>query len=140
MLQNAIIRSRAHCCDSGEDARRAIIHTVAMAKKAKKPKHPRNFLREWREFRELTQEQLASALKPPTKASVISLLENSDRGLSQKWLERLAPALGVRKGFIAEYPPESLDMRALEIFGQMPEDDQRQALSILETFQGRASK
>lgn len=109
-----------------------------MPKKSKKSKKPQHFLREWREYRELTQEELAQKVVPPTVASVISLLENGDRGLSNKWLERLAPALKTKKGFILDVNPFSAAASVLEIWGDIPEADQPQARAVLETFKRKA--
>ena len=52
---------------------------------------PRNYLAAWRTHRHMTQDQLASAAG--TSKPTISRLESGNRGLSQKWLERLAPIL-----------------------------------------------
>lgn len=109
---------------------------VAMAKKPRRPDH---YLREWREFREMTQEQLAAAVRPPTKASVISLLETGSRDLKNKWLERLAPALGTRKGFILDMNPLDADTRILDLVEDMGAADKEQALAILKTFKDRAA-
>jgi hypothetical protein len=87
----------------------------------------------------MTQEDLAATVKPPTRASVISLLETSERGLSNKWLERLAAALGTRKGLILDLNPLTADTSILEIWGEIPEDRRDQAISILETFRRRRS-
>lgn len=88
----------------------------------------------------MTQEQLGGGLTiPPTKASVISLIETGDRGLSNKWLERLAPALGTKKGYILDVDPNSTATAVLEIWGQIAEEDRQQALSIMETFKNRKS-
>ena len=54
-------------------------------------KRPLNHLSAWRRHRQLSQEQLADAVG--TSKATISRLEAGQRGLSQKWLERLAPAL-----------------------------------------------
>lgn len=108
-----------------------------MPKKLKKPKRPGHFLREWREYRRLTQEQLAGMVTPPTTASVISLLESGDRGLSNKWLTRLAPALRTKKGFILDMNPFEVATSILEIWAEIPEDEQPQAKTILETFKRR---
>lgn len=56
----------------------------------KRPK-PRNHLAAWRMHRHMTQDHLAAAAG--TSKPTISRLESGLRGLSQKWLERLAPAL-----------------------------------------------
>lgn len=87
----------------------------------------------------MTQEQLAAAVRPATKASVISLLETGDRDLKNKWLERLAPALGTRKGFILDMNPFAADTRILELIEDMEQNDKEQALAILKTFKGRAA-
>lgn len=107
---------------------------VAMPKKRKKPKKRDNYLFEWREFRGLTQEALAAAVKPPTKASVISLLENGDRGLSNKWLERLKGPLRTKKGFILDVNPYEADSNILDIWGLIPESEQSRVRNILEQF------
>jgi SOS-response transcriptional repressor LexA len=52
---------------------------------------PRNYLKDWRQHRRLSQPQLADAVG--TSTATISRLEAGQRGLSQKWLERLAPVL-----------------------------------------------
>ena len=98
-----------------------------------------NHLRAWREYRGMTQEELGAAIEPPTTGSVISLLEEGKRGLSLKWLRRLAPALNVRPGFLADYDPGDLDTRALEMIESIPDDQKQQAVSILETFTRKAS-
>lgn len=103
------------------------------------PKYPKHYLREWREFRELTQEQLAAAVKPPTKASVISLLENRERDLGNKWLERLAPPLRTSKGFILDMDPAQADTRVLELLDSLSGEDREQALAILRTFKDKAA-
>lgn len=115
-------------------------HFVAMAKKSKKrPKGPPgHYLLQWREFRGMTQEQLAAKVKPATVASVISLLESGDRGLSNKWLGRLAPALGTKKGFILDMNPFEADTSILEIWGLIPEDEQPRVRNILEQFTRKA--
>jgi transcriptional regulator with XRE-family HTH domain len=109
-----------------------------MAKAPKKPKHPKNTLREWREFRGLTQADLAKAVKPPTNASVISLLETQERGLSNKWLERLAPALRTRKGFLIDVDPNSIDTQVLQAWVDISDNDKPRALSILEALRQKA--
>lgn len=55
--------------------------------------HP-NPLKAWRERRGLTQAELADAAG--TNRVVISLLEERDRGLSEKWRLKLAPLVDVR--------------------------------------------
>ncbi|HEX4740855.1 MAG TPA: helix-turn-helix transcriptional regulator [Caulobacteraceae bacterium] len=80
---------------------------------------PPNYLRAWREHRGLTQAQLAAIVD--TEGSVISLLESGDRGLSGKWLRRLAPALETTPGLLLDFPPEGVDEAMLQLWGRMPE-------------------
>ena len=82
----------------------------------------------------MTQEELAAAIKPPTTGSVISLLEEGERGLSLKWLRRLAPALRTQPGWIADINPLEADTRTLELVQAVPDDKREQVIKILETF------
>lgn len=109
-------------------------HAVAMPKKRKKTKDRGNYLFEWREFRKLTQEALADAVRPKTKASVISLLENGERGLSNKWLERLKGPLGTKKGFILDVNPFEIDTNILEMWVLIPEEERPRVRNILAQF------
>lgn len=93
-----------------------------------------NFLRQWREYRRMTQEALAAECVPPTTGSVISLLEEGERGLSLKWLRRLAPALRTRPGWLADLNPLEADTRTLELVEAVPQDQREQVNRILETF------
>jgi transcriptional regulator with XRE-family HTH domain len=93
-----------------------------------------NYLRHWREYRRMTQEQLAGACDPPTTGSVISLLEEGERGLSLKWLRRLAPALKTRPGHLADVNPLEADTLTQELIDSIPADKREQAIAILRTF------
>lgn len=97
---------------------------------------PRHYLREWREFRRLTGEQLAD--KIGTDKTVISLLENGKRRLSDKWLLKLAPALNTSPGFILDHDPNNLPTAILDVWADIPEERRTQALQVLETFRRRA--
>ena len=92
----------------------------------------KNNLKAWREFRQMTQEQLGEAAG--TTASVISLLESGNRRLSLKWLLKLAPPLNTTPGFILDHDPEDLPTEMLDIWASIPEDQQSQALAVLQTF------
>jgi len=74
-----------------------------------------NHLRAWREFRGLTQAQLAAVVG--TEGSVISLLESGNRGLSDKWLRRLAPALNTTPGLLLGHSPNEVDRVLQELWG-----------------------
>jgi transcriptional regulator with XRE-family HTH domain len=67
----------------------------------------RNRLRAWRENLGLTQSQLAGRID--TTGAVISLLESGDRPLSEKWLRRIAPALGITEGWLVKRWPEEIE-------------------------------
>lgn len=69
---------------------------------AMKSKVKRNYLSEWRRHRHLTQDGLAAAAG--TTKATISRLESGQRGLSQKWLERLAPALSAKPAELLDDP------------------------------------
>lgn len=83
----------------------------------------------------MTQADLAKMVR--TTASVVSLLESGERGLSLKWLNRFAPALNTTPGMILDHTPESLDRDILEIWANIPEPQRKQAAAILETFSAR---
>src|SRR4051812_23834642 len=95
-----------------------------------------HYLREWREYRKMTQEQLAGVIG--TNASVISLLEDGKRRLSDKWLNRLAPALKTSRGAILDYDPNTVATSILELWAAIPESAKAQALDILQTFRKKA--
>jgi transcriptional regulator with XRE-family HTH domain len=105
-----------------------------MARRREKPK---NHLAEWRLFRQMTQQQLAD--EAGTTKSVISLLESGDRGLSDKWLQRLAPPLRTSPGFLMDHNPEDLPTDILDLWAEIPETHRAQARAVLETFRKKAS-
>lgn len=90
-----------------------------------------NYLRAWREHRHLTQEKLAD--KVGTTKSVISNLELGERGLSGKWLRRLAPALETQPGLLLDYHPDTVPA-ALKVIESIHPDDLPNALRALEGF------
>ena len=92
----------------------------------------KHYLKQWREFREMGQEELAERVD--TTKSVISLLENGKRGLSDKWLRRLAEALGTRPGHILDVDPHTLDNDIIDIWTRLEPADREQAARILRTF------
>ena len=96
----------------------------------------RNFLRAWREHRGMTQTRLAEAIG--TSGAVISLLESGDRGLSDKWLRKIAPVLGTRPGHLLEIDPANLSDDILEIWAEIPEDRRDQARDVLKAFRLKA--
>lgn len=101
-----------------------------MGRKTEKP--AANNIRAWREYRRLTQEELADRIG--TAPNVISLLEAGERGLSEKWLVKLADALETTPGRLLDYAPEDLDAAYLDAALSVPPEDRPQVLAIIETF------
>jgi transcriptional regulator with XRE-family HTH domain len=91
-----------------------------------------NFLKAWREHREMSQEQLAE--KVGTTASVISMLEAGERGLSAKWLRKPAPALKTTPGHLLEHDPQELPTDVLDIWAAIDKRDRATAIRVLESF------
>ncbi|MDE2356468.1 MAG: helix-turn-helix transcriptional regulator [Alphaproteobacteria bacterium] len=100
--------------------------------------HVRNYLRAWREHRGLTQTRLAELVG--TTGAVISLLESGDRGLSDKWLRKLAPVLQTRPGHLLELDPSEMDNDILEVWADIPQERRDQALEVLRTFRQRRAQ
>jgi len=86
----------------------------------------------WREFRGMTQEQLGEAAG--TTGSTISMLERGERGLSVKWLLRLAPALKTTPGFIIDHDPREIPADVMALWEAIPHERRDQAMRVLETF------
>lgn len=91
-----------------------------------------NHLRAWREYRGLTQAELGESIG--TTDNVISLLESGGRRLSDKWLYKLAPALGTRPGFLLEFSPHDADLTILEAIVDVAPERKGEALRLLKVF------
>jgi DNA-binding XRE family transcriptional regulator len=138
-LHNANLDARAFVCETDNDYPVPFLQTNPMAKKKKTRKQadePHHYLAAWREFRGKTQEQLGAEVG--TNKSVISLIESGQRGLSDKWRRRLAPALKTSPGWL-DYDPNNLPSDILEIWPAVPEHMREQAIDILRTFVKKAS-
>lgn len=134
LSHTATNQARAFYRGTVKDTARGLSQTARMGRKVEKP--AANHLRAWREIRELTQEQLAD--KVGTAANVISLLESGERGLSHKWLLKLAPALGTTPGFLLDYDPYRIDTSFLDVALSVPEDRRDEARQMLEIIRKRA--
>lgn len=134
-LQIATIRSRCDYCNLREEIRWGMLHDANMDKS--KNGGP-NYLQEWREYRDMTQEQLAQEVG--TTASVVSLLESGERGLSAKWLRRLAPALRVRVGWLLEQRPDEVGSDVLAAWEKVPDEEKPRALRVLHSFSTAVSE
>lgn len=88
-----------------------------------------NFVAAWRERKGWTQAQLAEAIG--TTGSVVSLLEAGERQLSPKWLRRIAAAFKIPTGYLLEHHPDKLPVDVLEIWANVPEEKQGDAIAML---------
>jgi transcriptional regulator with XRE-family HTH domain len=91
-----------------------------------------NHLRAWREFRGLSQAKLAEMVG--TEGNVIGLLESGERGLSDKWLRRLAPALGTTPGILLDHDPGDLDDDILALWAEVPRDRRHEIRDIIKVM------
>lgn len=91
-----------------------------------------NHLKAWREKRALSQEALAE--KVGTSASVISYLEQGERGLSAKWLRRLAPHLGITPGLLLDHDPAEISDDMIDIWASANDRQKQQLVEIAKTI------
>lgn len=87
-----------------------------------------NHLRAWREYRGLTQAKLAELVG--TNANMIGYLESGERGLSAKWLRKLAPALNLTPGHLLDHNPNDLPSDILEIWMSADSSVRRQISEV----------
>jgi transcriptional regulator with XRE-family HTH domain len=97
-----------------------------------------NFLRVWRVYRKLTQEQLAELVG--TNANMIGYLEAGERGLSAKWLRKLAPALETTPGMILDHDPNDLDSDVIDIWARADVRQKSQISEIAKTITRTGTK
>ena len=95
-----------------------------------------NNLKAWREFVGMSQAELAAKVEPPTSVNMIQYLESGERGLSLKWLRRLADALGTTSGRLADFNPSQVNLEALAYFASKSKDEQTQILRIARALTG----
>ena len=116
--------------NTDEDTLARSSQNARMGRPPSKP--PANHLRAWREFRYMTQEELADAIG--TAGNVIGLLESGQRGLSQKWLNKLAPALGTTPGHLLDHDPNDVPADLLDTWAAIPVEDRPRVLAVLQAF------
>lgn len=129
-MRNAYIPASEKVCSLRNDPPVRWMQNANMAK-------PANNLQAWRKFRHLTQEELAE--KVGTTKAVISNLETGARGLSDKWLRRLAPALDTSPGYLMDHDPNDLPTAVLDVWAAIPEEDRPRALDMLRAGFARRS-
>ncbi len=91
-----------------------------------------NYLKAWREFRGMSQADLADAVG--TNQNMIGYLESGERGLSAKWLRKLAPALKTQPGFILEHDPSALPTDIIEIWVNASDVERRQLVNLAQAI------
>lgn len=91
-----------------------------------------NHLKAWREFRDMSQQQLADAVG--TTQHQVAYLESGERGLSAKWLRKLAGALDTTVGMILDHDPRELDSDIVEIWATASNRQKKQISEIARTI------
>lgn len=76
----------------------------------------------------MTQAELAS--KVGTNANMIGYLESGERGLSAKWLRKLADALSITPGHLLDHDPNTLPTDILEIWMSADPAQRRQLADV----------
>lgn len=87
-----------------------------------------NHLKAWREYRKITQAELASRVG--TNSNMIGYLESGERGLSAKWLRKLADALSITPGHLLDHNPNEMPSDILEIWMNADPTVQRQIAEV----------
>lgn len=125
-MQDPSMRFRNSLCVAPEFA---AWQFVGMSENQDKNGGPNN-LRAWREARGMSREALAAAVA--TSPNMILYLETGERGLSLKWLHRLAPALGTSVGHLAEHDPNDIDLEMHDLFAKkrMTPEQRKQIIDI----------
>lgn len=80
----------------------------------------------------MSQDQLGELVG--TKGNVIGLLESGERGLSDKWLRRLAPHLGTTPGFLLDHDPNDIDTEILLLVQDLVKDERPRVVKLLRAF------
>lgn len=113
------------------DVSQALSHNVTMDSGDNKNGGP-NYLRDWRERRKMTQAELAEAVG--TNANMIGYLEAGERGLSAKWLRRLAPPLKITPGWLLDVDPSDVSDDMIDAWLSASDPQRRQIASIAKTI------
>ena len=126
LSQIVTMKSSAVCHSVCGDGTLPTWHIVTMDEQEKNggPNH----LKAWRDFRDLTQAELAA--KVGTNANMIGYLESGERGLSAKWLRRLADALQITPGHLLDHDPRDLPNDILEIWMNADPGQRRQLAEV----------
>jgi transcriptional regulator with XRE-family HTH domain len=92
------------------------------------------FLEAWRSKAGMSQAELGAAAN--TTQGMIAHLESDRRGLSAKWLRRLAPLLNTTPGMLLDHHPDELsaDLYYKGLWDKIGEADRPRVIAILEAF------
>lgn len=91
-----------------------------------------NHLEAWRRKAGMSQAELATAVD--TTQGMIAHLESDRRGLSAKWLRRLAPALNTTPGMLLDHNPDDLSADVIDMWAHADLKQKRQITDIARTI------
>lgn len=91
-----------------------------------------NHLEAWRRKAGMSQAELAAAVE--TTQGMIAHLESDRRGLSAKWLRRLAPALKTTPGLLLDHNPDDLSADVIDMWSHADLKQKRQITDIARTI------
>ena len=106
---------------------------AAMARK----KFKRTYIKEWRELLGMTQEELAEAAD--LSDGYISLLENGERGYTQRSLEQIAYALRRTPGELTNVDP-TRDGSIMGLLETLRPDERQDIAGIVQMYLERVRK
>ena len=91
-----------------------------------------NHLEAWRRKAGMSQTELAAAVE--TTQGMIAHLESDRRGLSAKWLRRLAQALNTTPGMLLDHNPDDLSADVIDMWSNANLKQKRQITDIARTI------
>ena len=91
-----------------------------------------NHLEAWRRKAGMSQAELAVAVD--TTQGMIAHLESDRRGLSAKWLRRLAPVLNTTPGMLLDHNPDDLSADVIDMWAHADLKQKRQITDIARTI------
>jgi len=91
-----------------------------------------NYVAAWRMHRGLTQEQLAEAIG--TSQNMVGYLESAKRGLTAKWLRRIARALNTTPGLLLDHAPSAVPSELVQEWVGANEDQRAQIIGVVQAL------
>lgn len=86
----------------------------------------------------MSRSKLAEAVD--TNTNMILYLETGERGLSDKWLRKLAPVLGITPGWLYDHAPGALSADIVDIWGPATDRQRNQIVEIAKTIMRTAEE